>query len=179
MKNDLNKIKKLNNSQDLISRIGVAMFMHARNLDLETATDDDKALVKWILSNPMSADQTMVALVATEADIIANSNIIEETVPVDNPAKKPTDNVVPIIPTSNVNIDEVTDEIIEQAISKHWNTVANKYGGYITPLEPERHPAPVSESVTVIQGLPDNAFLEAERLPAHVKPATKPDGSIL
>jgi|SRR5215217_6006305 len=176
MKNDLNKIKKLSNNQELTNRVGVAMFMYARNLDLENASDGDKALVKWLLSNPMAADQTMVALVATETDVITNTTITEETVTPNIPANNPN---IPNIPNSVVNLDEVSDEIIEQAVSNNWKLVANKYGGYTLPLEPERLPSPVSESVKVVHGEPTNVFLENEKPVNSVKPSTRSDGAVL
>lgn len=153
MANNLKKIRGLTYSRELNDRVGVAMFLYAKNLDQGgDAAPEDKKLAQWAIANPMGVDNTMLALVATDTAIVDSSTVVEAPASngrsTGNSAVTPGGN--PGYAPSDVSLDNVSDEDIEAAVAANWNKVAQKY----------KTADPVDESVTVGPGQPGrNPFL--------------------
>lgn len=179
MKNNLNKIKRLTQNSDISERVGAAMFMRAKDIDLETASDADKGFVQWIMNNPLVPDQTMLALVATSDDVLANSTLPDPASNA-NASKQASNGGSSVFPNqasdNAVVVDGVDDEAIEQAVADNWSKVAEKYTSSVpTPFVPGVNPVAYIEPVEITSGKDHNPFLDK----GVVEPKRRPDGQII
>lgn len=143
MGNNLKKIRGLTSNRELNDRIGVAMFMYARDMDLEGEETPEKSLARWAMANPMVADQMMTALVATDTEVIESSTEVEA-----DPAST-TRTANPNVPQAiqgytppEVSVEEVSDDVISASVEANWSKAAQRFAV----------PAPVDEHVVVTNG---------------------------
>lgn len=84
------------------------MLKYAQTLDLSGTTSNIKNLGIWVLKNPMSSEISMIALVASDATVLANVTINGDVTDTDN----------------------VPDTAIYSAVAAKWATVATKFANY-------------------------------------------------
>jgi hypothetical protein len=99
---NLLKYARARDDQNFIWRIAAAMMVHAQEIEHWELSNQQRALVTWVLANPMVAHQTMVNHVSTNTAIAAN-------VVVENGA---------------VTTDGVPDDDIQYVVNTAWEAVA-------------------------------------------------------
>lgn len=111
MPSDLFETGRLINTPDFVTRVSAAMILHA-NTNLGTLAGTSKNLAVYTLINPMVPEPSMIALVASDAAVLA-------AVTIDN-------GVV-------ANIEALPDSAIKAVVAAKWGTVAAKYPNDPTP----------------------------------------------
>lgn len=110
---DLYKIGRLVNTAPLVERVSAAMLLHAQSV-LGSAVGNAKNLAVYTLLNPMVPEYSMVALVASDTAVLAQTNL---TGPV-------------------ADVEALADAEVRRVVAAKWGTVAAKYPVDPTPQAP-------------------------------------------
>lgn len=101
---NLLRMARSRDDEEFILRVGAALTVHAQTLDKElNLSVASRALVDWVLANPMTAMDKVYAFVSTVPAIAAKIELID----------------------GRVNTAAVTDDEIIAAISAKWDQIAS------------------------------------------------------
>jgi hypothetical protein len=99
---NLLKYARAKDDQNFIWRIAAAMMVHAQEIEHWELSEQQRALVTWVMLNPMVAHQIMVNHVSTNTAIAANV----------------------IVENGAINTDSVPDDDIQYVVNQAWDAVA-------------------------------------------------------
>lgn len=100
---ELLKMARSRDDAEFILRIGAALTVHAHSLEARTdLTPSSRALVDWVLKNPMTAIDRIYAFVSTIPTIAAKITLVN----------------------GRVDCTAVTDTEIQNAIASKWDRIA-------------------------------------------------------
>lgn len=109
---NLYKIGRLINTPEFETRVSAAMVIHAQTLVPGGAAGKQKNLAIYTLLNPMAPESSMVALVAADAQVLAQSTL-------EGPV---------------VGLGGLADAEITRVVAAKWPIVAEKYPKDPTPV---------------------------------------------
>jgi hypothetical protein len=110
---DLYKVGRLVNSDTFVVRVSAAMLLNAQAV-LATATGTARNLAVYTLLNPMAAEHSMVALVASDPAVLAQTSLDGTLASVEN----------------------LADAEVKRVVAAKWGIVSVKYPLDPTPAAP-------------------------------------------
>lgn len=99
------KISRAVNDQRFQWRVGAAMILQAQ-VEYSSTDPQRKAFALFVISNPNSVDMSMLALVASDAAVVAAVTLTDEIVP---------------------DTEAVEDADIRRVVAAMWGPVSKKY----------------------------------------------------
>jgi hypothetical protein len=107
MASDLYKMGRLVSSEKFVICVEAAMLKYAQSIALGGTATTEKNFATWVLKNPMQPENSMIALVASDATVLAAATLAADSIVVD---------------TSNI-----PDSAISSAVSAKWSLVSTKF----------------------------------------------------
>lgn len=103
---DLYKIGRLINDPKFITIVSAGMLKHAQTVPVgANAPVNEKNFAIWVLKNPMALEISMIALVASDANVLSAT----------------------VLDGDATVVDAVPDSAISSVISAKWTLVSSKY----------------------------------------------------
>lgn len=103
---DLYKIARLVNNDKFVLIVEAAMLKQAQTITLGGTLTNEKNFAIWVLKYPFSPEISMISLVASDAAVLAATEIIDGEF---------------------ANVDNVPDSAVTNAVVAKWSLVATKY----------------------------------------------------
>ena len=98
---------RLITSDRFIVRVEAAMLKYAQSITLGGTLTNEKNFATWVLKNPMQPENSMIALTAADAAVLAGATLADDGIVVDELG--------------------VTDASISAAVAARWSLVASKF----------------------------------------------------
>jgi hypothetical protein len=105
MASDLYKIGRLVNNQRFVTVVEAGMLKYAQSLALGGTLTNEKNFAIWTLKNPMQAENSMIALVASDQAVLDAT----------------------VMDGDYANADNIPDSAISSVITAKWSLVATKF----------------------------------------------------
>ncbi|QFG12223.1 Hypothetical Protein OBI_RACECAR_96 [Arthrobacter phage Racecar] len=105
MASDLYKIGRLVNNSRFVTVVEAGMLKYAQSITLGGTLTNEKNFAIWVLKNPMAAENSMIALVASDQAVL-DATVIEG---------------------EYANAENVPDSAVSAVIAAKWSLVATKF----------------------------------------------------